>query len=132
MPYGNYYITDGFSLGLSPGIDMLKFTYSGKSYSEKLYAIFFVPGYAFTTHGSLFPFIEGMVGYTAVSGDGLTDASGISFGGKGGVKLLVGSNGVITAGLSYMLFNLSPKGADKRSGFNDLAVSFGYSVLLPK
>jgi len=129
MPYGNYYITDGFSLGLSPGIDILK--YAGASDSYKLYAVFFVPGYAFTTKSNIYPFIEGMVGYTAMKA-GSSDLSGISFGGKGGVKFLVGSNGIITAGLSYMLFNLSPSGASSRSGYNDLALSFGYSVLLPK
>jgi len=129
MPYGNYYITDGFSLGLSPGIDILK--YAGASDSYKLYAVFFVPGYAFITKSNMYPFIEGMVGYTAMK-VGSSDLSGISFGGKGGVKLLVGSNGIITAGLSYMLFNLSPKGADKRSGYNNIAFSFGYSIFISR
>src|SRR5664279_3361814 len=32
MPYGNYYITDGFSLGLSPGIDILKYAGASDSY----------------------------------------------------------------------------------------------------
>jgi len=67
-PYVNYYITDGFSLGLSPGIDIVKF--AGAAESLKGYAIFFVPGYTFSTKSNLFPFIEGMVGYTALSGGG--------------------------------------------------------------
>jgi len=129
MPYGNYYIIDGFSLGLSPGIDILKF--AGASESTKGYAIFLVPGYAFTTKSNMYPFIEGMVGYTAIS-SGSTDLSGISFGGKGGVKMAVGNNGIITVGLSYIMFNLSPSGADKRSGYNDIALSFGYSIFISR
>ena len=129
MPYGNYYIIDGFSLGLSPGIDILKF--AGASESVKGYAIFLVPGYAFTTKSNMYPFIEGMVGYTALK-SGATDLSGISFGGKVGVKFGVGNNGLITAGISYILFNLSPSGADKRSGYNDLALSFGYSIFISR
>ena len=128
-PYGNYYITDGFSIGLSPGIDIVKF--AGVSESMKGYAIFLVPGYTFTTKSNLFPFIEGMVGYTALS-SGSTDLSGISFGGKGGVKMVVGNNGIITVGLNYILFNLSPSGADKRSGYNNIAFSFGYSIFISR
>ena len=130
MPYGNYYITDGFSIGLSPGIDIVKF--AGASESTKGYAIFLVPGYAFTTKSNMYPFIEGMVGYTALSGGGLTDLSGISFGGKAGVKMVVGNNGIITVGLSYILFNLSPSGANSRSGYNDIALSFGYSLYISR
>jgi hypothetical protein len=129
MPYANYYIVDGFSLGISPGINIWKF--AGASESMKGYAIFLVPGYTFTTKNNIYPFIEGMIGYTAISG-GSTDLSGISFGGKGGVKFAVGNNGLVTAGLSYMLFNLSPSGADKRSGYNNLAFSFGYSVFISR
>jgi hypothetical protein len=128
-PYGNYYFIDGFSLGLSPGIDILK--YAGSSNSTNGYAIFLVPGYTFTTKSNMYPFIEVLVGYTALS-SGSTDLSGISFGAKGGVKLGVGSNGLITVGLNYISFNLSPKGASSRSGYNDIALSFGYSIFISR
>lgn len=126
MPYANYYIMNGFSLGLSPGINIVKF--AGSSESITNYSIFFVPGYTFSTKSNVFPYIEGMVGYTSLSQDTTLDLSGISFGAKGGVKLVVGKSGVVSIGFSYILFNLSPKDADKRSGYNNLAFSLGYSI----
>ena len=129
MPFLNYYVSDGFFLGLSPGINILKA--AGSSESTKIYALFLTPGYTFSSRSSVFPYIEGLVGYTA-SESGGTSLSGISFGGKGGIKVAVGNNGLASIGISYMLVNLSPKGADKRSGFNNLAITLGFSVFIPK
>jgi hypothetical protein len=128
MPYANYYIIDGVSLGISPGINVLKM--AGSSESITNYSIFFVPGYTYSTRSNVFPFIEGMIGYTSLSQDTTLDLSGISFGAKGGVKLVLGKSGVVSIGLSYILYNLSPKDADKRSGYNNFAFSLGYSIYL--
>lgn len=129
MPYANYYILDGVSLGFSPGINVLKL--AGSSESITNYSIFFIPGYTYSTRSNVFPFIEGMIGYTSLSqGDTTLDLSGISFGAKGGVKVVLGKSGVVSIGLSYILYNLSPKDADKRSGYNNLAFSVGYSIYL--
>lgn len=137
MPYINYFITDGFSLALSPGINVVKL--AGTSDAITNYLLFVVPGYTFSTKGNVFPYIEGMIGYTALSsktnplvGTGELDLSGLSFGGKGGVKVLVGKNGLLSIGVAYTLLNLSAKGADKRSGFNNLAFSMGFSVFIEK
>jgi hypothetical protein len=129
MPYANYFISDGFSLGISPGINILK--PAGSSSSYKNYALFFVPGYTFQSRSSVFPFLSAMVGYTALSSDGL-DLSGVSFGGRAGIKVVVGNSGLATIGVSYIAFNLSPKGADKRSGYNNIALTLGYSVFIER
>jgi hypothetical protein len=129
MPFLNYYVSNGFFLGLSPGINILKS--AGASESTKIYALFLTPGYTFSSRSSVFPYIEGLVGYTA-SESGGTSLSGISFGAKGGIKVTVGNNGLASIGVSYMLINLSAKDADKRSGFNNLAVTLGFSVFMPK
>ncbi|TSA27074.1 MAG: hypothetical protein D4R68_06180 [Ignavibacteriales bacterium] len=134
MPYANYFITNGFSLGVSPGINIFKAAGSTSSTTYLLLAI--VPGYTFSTKSNIFPFIEGVVGYGAIttSGSSSTDVSGISFGGKGGIKVLVGQSGLFSAGLSYMLITLNPKnppaGADKRNGFDNFALSLGFSVFI--
>jgi hypothetical protein len=137
LPYVNYFVTNGFSVAISPGINIVKL--AGTSESITNYLLFLVPGYTFSTKSDVFPYIEGMVGYTALSskanplaGTGEIDLSGISFGAKGGIKVLVGKNGLISVGVSYILLNLSAKGADKRSGFNNLAFSLGWSVFLEK
>jgi hypothetical protein len=135
LPYVNYFITDGFSIALSPGINIVKL--AGASTSIKNYALFLVPGYTFSTKSKIFPYIEGMVGYTGLKSDsnplggtGNIDQGGISFGGKAGIKISTGNSGLIAIGASYILINLSPKGADKRSGINNLAFSLGYSIYL--
>ncbi|MGA8265545.1 MAG: hypothetical protein WB779_13970 [Ignavibacteriaceae bacterium] len=127
MPYASYFFLDSFSVALSPGINIL--SPAGATDNTKIYGIFVVPGYTFNMKSNVFPFVEGLVGYTALK-SGSTDNSGISFGGKGGIKVILGKNGAASFGLSYMLINLSPSGASSRSGFNNFAFSVGYSVFL--
>jgi hypothetical protein len=135
LPYVNYFITDGFSLALAPGINIVKL--AGASSSITMYALFLSPGYTFSTGSKIFPYIEGMVGYTALKSDtnplgvtGNLDQGGLSFGGKAGIKIGVGNSGLAAIGASYILINLSPKGADSRTGINNLAFSLGYSIYL--
>jgi len=131
MPVVNYYVTNNLFLGISPGINIFK--PAGADNSLKNYSLFLVPGYTFSSRGTVFPFIEGMIGYTALSQDAedeedKIDLSGLSLGAKGGIKVSVGSGGLASIGASYIAFNLSPKGASKRSGYNNLALTLGFSV----
>jgi len=135
MPYANYFIMNGFSLGVSPGINIVKI--AGSSNSITNYLLFIIPGYTFSTKSDVFPFVEGMLGYTAVSSkadatNGIPelDLSGVSYGGRGGIKVMVGKSGLFSAGVSYTLYTFNPKGADKRSGFNSFALSMGFSVFI--
>lgn len=139
LPYINYFITDGFSLALVPGINIISLTTpsttSGSTTTSITnYALFLSPGYTFSTGGKLFPYIEGMVGYTKLKSDNnplggtSVDNGGISYGGKAGVKIAVGNSGLAAIGASYIFFNFTPKGADTRSGINNLAFSLGYSI----
>jgi len=129
MPFLNYYVSDGFFLGLSPAIDIVKA--AGAADATNIFALFITPGYTFSSRSSVFPYIEGLVGYNS-SATGGTSLSGISFGAKGGIKVAVGNNGLASVGVSYMLINLSAKGADKRNGFNNLAITLGFSVFIPR
>ncbi len=136
MPYVNYFVMDGFSVALSPGVNIVKLAGSKESITNLLLTV--VPGYTFSTKGNVFPYVEGILGYTAVSqkatvvGGADLDLSGISYGAKAGVKMLVGKSGLLSVGVSYTLFNLNPKGADKRNGFNSLAINMGFSVFIEK
>jgi hypothetical protein len=129
QPYANYFIFDGFSVALSPGITVI--SPAGATESTKGYAIFLVPGYTFDMKSNLFPYAQAMVGYTALKQAG-TDLSGISFGAQAGVKMIVGNSGAISFGLSYILANLSPSGASSRSGYNSFAFTMGYSIFFKK
>ncbi|MGA7838298.1 MAG: hypothetical protein WB996_10045 [Ignavibacteriaceae bacterium] len=129
QPYASYFLYDNFSVALSPGITIL--SPAGATESIKGYALFLVPGYTFNMKSNLFPYFQAMIGYTALKQGG-TDLSGISFGAKGGAKLIVGNSGAVSFGISYILFNLSPSGASNRNGFNNLAFSMGYSIFFNK
>ena len=134
MPYINYFIVDGFSVALSPGINVIKI--AGESNSITNLNLFAVPGYTFSTNSPVYPYIEAMLGYTSVSSDatnpitesGNIDYRGFSWGGKAGLKVLIGKNGLLSIGVAYTALNYSPQGADKRTGINNLAVSMGFSV----
>ena len=133
-PMVSYFIAEGFYLGVSPGINIVKVAGSNDAITNLM--LFAVPGYAFGK-GEVFPFVEGWVGYTAVSsnsdpilGSGKLDLSGVSYGGRGGVKIQVGKGGLVNIGVSYTALTLNPKGADKRTGMNVLGVVVGFSVFI--
>lgn len=135
MPYISYFITNGFSLGIAPGVNMMKPAGSDDSITNLM--LFAVPGFTFQTRGTVFPFIQALVGYTSITSDsdptggsGKLENSGISYGGRAGVKIQVGKNGLGTLGVSYMMYTFNPKGADKRYGMDHLAITLGFSVFL--
>ncbi|MBN1398984.1 MAG: outer membrane beta-barrel protein [Bacteroidetes bacterium] len=134
-PYVSYFLVNGFSIGLVPGINIIKI--AGSESSIKIFGLFASPGFTFNAGGKVYPYINGMVGYTAAKSDaspiptlgaGELDLKGVSFGGKAGIKFGIGNGGLAAIGASYMAFTLKPKDADKRSGLNNLAFSLGYSV----
>jgi len=137
MPYVNYFIVNGFSVALSPGVNILKYT--GYSAITNL-DLFVVPGYTFSVNNNFFPYIQVLLGYTSLSSDPISlegiseklDNSGFSWGGKAGIKLPVGKSGLFSVGVAYTALNFSPKGADKRSGLNNIAVDMGFSVFIGK
>ena len=118
---------DNFSVGFAPSINILDVAHSTST--TKFYGIFAVPGYTFNTNSNVFPFIEGIVGYTSVD-FGAGSNSGLSYGGKGGIKVMVGNNGAASFGFSYMIIDVSPSGSTGRTGFNNFAFSVGYSVFI--
>ena len=119
---------DNFSVGIAPSVNILNLAHSTNS--MKFYGVFAVPGYAFNTSSNVFPFIQGFVGYTSADFGGGTSQSGLSYGGKGGIKISVGQSGLASFGVSYMIVDISPSGSTGRTGFNNLAFSVGYSIFI--
>jgi len=137
LPYVGYFISDGLAVGLSPGINIVKLAGSKESVTNLM--LFLVPGYTFGTKGNLFPFIEGLIGYTSLAskvdpltGVGEMDLSGISYGARAGFRLLVGKSGLANVSAAYMMYTMNPKNATSRSGYNSLAINLGFSVFIGK
>ena len=137
-PMLSYFVVDGFYLGVSPGINIVKVAGSDNPVTNLM--LFAVPGYAFGK-GDVFPFVEGWLGYSALNSDGVSfegtssgklELSGLSYGARGGVKLQVGKGGLVNMGLSYIAYTFNAKGADKRTGMNTLAFVIGFSVFFGK
>ncbi len=128
-PYFGYFIFSGFELGFMPQVSL----YSYGDYSSRIMHLFVAPAFNFSGGSNLFPFIEGLVGYSSSSyDDGITthDYSGISYGARAGIKYAVG-NFLFNAGVKYLLITLNPENADKRNGYNELSIAVGITAHLP-
>lgn len=124
-PFVGFFIADGFELGFNPfGITHIS---SGGSSSTQI-SIFVAPSYNFQTEGSTHPFIEALVGYTSVSNG--SSRSGLSFGGRAGIKVEVSEQGLLNIAVQYLQITMNPSGADNRYGSNQLAISGGFTVWL--
>jgi hypothetical protein len=128
QPYIGYFVTDKFELGVNPlGITYMS---QGSSNATQI-GIFLAPSYNFTTtSGNLFPFIEGLIGYTSQTSTGSTDLSGLSYGGRAGIKVPVGGSGLLNIGVQYLMITLNRSGSSSRNGENDLAIAAGFAVWL--
>ncbi len=125
-PYVVYFIIDGFELGLVPMIDITSPPSPASSTTDM--NIFLAPAYNFQLQNSMVtPFVEGLIGFSSISSGG-NSASGLSFGGRAGVKLNVTGNGLLNFDVRYLLITEKPSGATDRSGYNYLAVGLGFTV----
>jgi hypothetical protein len=128
QPAIGYFIVDGFEIGLAPAFTSLS---SGDN-TTSMFGIFLAPAYNFNTGGKVYPFIEGRIGYNTVNtDDGQTDQtlSGLSYGGRGGIKVQLGGSSLLNLGVEYMLITLNPEDWEgDRNGVNYLAVSAGWTV----
>ena len=126
QPYIGYFVTDKFELGMNPlGITYMS---QGSSNATQI-GIFVAPAYNFiTTSGNLFPFIEGLIGYSSQTSTGSTDRSGFSYGGRTGIKVSVGSSALLNISVQYLMITLNRSGASDRNGENDLAIAAGFTV----
>jgi len=134
-PYIGYFIIDGLELGFNPfGYDIV--SPASDDDAETYLSIMFAPSYNFQIKEDIYPFVEGQIGYTrhgyrnrALKKD--ESESGLSYGFRGGVKILLGKHAIVQVGLSYKWLTFNKDGASDRSGFNILAANAGFSIVLP-
>lgn len=122
-PFVGYFIADGFEIGVNP-LGLTTISFRGSSDTQLM--IFAAPSYNFKTEGITYPFIEALLGYTSQSNG--SSRSGFSWGGRGGVKLAVTDKGLLNLGVQYVQITLNPSGATNRSGYDQLAISAGFTV----
>ncbi len=123
-PYFGYFLSDGFELGVDP-FSILSMSSGGSSITQIMFLV--APSYNFTTNGSVYPFVEALLGYTSISGGGET-GGGFSWGLKGGIKINVTGNGLLNFGLQYAQYTYTPSGASERYGFNTISLSGGFTI----
>ena len=132
-PQIGYFIQDGLEIGLSTGISFLPgvtVVSPQKGDNVTILGLFFTPSYNFLVESkSIYPFIEGQFGYTSLS-SGSSTSSGFSYGGKGGIKMIVVEHFLLNISAQYTAITFDPKGATKRSGFNYLSFSVGVGAYL--
>lgn len=126
--YTGYFIIDGLELGFAPFSYSVHTPASGDNSTN--ISILLAPSYNFDLKSNLFPFIEGLVGYTSMS-SGSYKASGLTWGVRGGVKIVIVKNALINAGVQYTAYNYTPEGADNRYGTNQISINAGFAVIIP-
>jgi hypothetical protein len=129
-PQVGYFFADGFEVSLGTGISLFPgITSISPSEGDGLTVmqLFAAPSYNFTTSGgTAFPFVEAHIGYTSASiAD--EDVSGFSYGGRGGVKIVIADHLLLNLSGEYLLLTFNPEGADERNGFNYLSFRVGIS-----
>lgn len=82
--------------------------------------------YNFKTGGKAYPFIEALVGYTAITGGG--DVSGLSWGGRMGLKIAVTDKGLLNLGIQYTQITLDTSESTEKSGMDNFFVSAGFTI----
>lgn len=128
FPYVGWFLMDGLELGANPlGVSMTRTVESTVVDLRFLFA----PSWNFRMRGEWYPFVEGLVGYTArltSSDEGDTTDAGLAWGGRVGVKFWVVEQGLLTVGVQYLAVTLDPSNAKNRYGSNDIAAAVGFSV----
>lgn len=134
-PQLGYFVGDGIEIGLNPlSIAVL----SSDNFSLTTVHSLMSFAYNGTSGEGVHPFIEGLLGFAIQqesykssfgSSSGNT-RSGLSFGGRGGVKFQVARAALLNASLQYLQVTLNDDNDDERNGYNALAFAMGFSVSL--
>jgi hypothetical protein len=128
-PEIGYFVTDGFEIGLNPGVTLLpgmSIITPTSGNGTTVFQFFGYPAYNFRLEGStVHPFIQVPLGYASMS-SGDNTQSGFSWGVKAGLKVVAASHFLVTFYGEYLLLTLEPEQVTERYGFNYL--SFGVSV----
>ena len=124
-PFGGFFVAKGLELGVMPSVSYTKH----KNFFDFVdYTLYFAPAVNFLTKSKVFPYIMGLIGYCAQNGGGFT-ASGLAWGGEGGIKINAYGNSLLKLGLQYEQKTLNPQNnTGGRNGQNNIKFEAGYNV----
>jgi hypothetical protein len=122
-PYVGYFIMDQLEIGLRPNIFVS--SPSGGSSLTVINAVA-APAWNFKlSNPSLTPFVEAQIGFSSSSFGGAS-TSGFVWGGLGGVKILMGSNGLLNFALGYTSTTVNSVST------NVFGIQGGFTIFLSK
>ena len=127
-PYVGYFLIHGLEVGASP----LAITWNkhGGVTTTDLRMLAAV-SYNFFATSVLFPFAEGLAGYTrreSSAASGSSVLSGFTWGGRAGIKISLVEHSVLVVGGQYLRVTLSPPDAAERSGSDEVSAFAGWSI----
>jgi hypothetical protein len=122
-PSFGWFPVNGLELG---ALIELKYEKPGDGQSSTDYAFYFAPSYNINTKSIVYPYLQGQIGYSGLSGS--SDASGIAWGFEGGAKIQVLSRALVKAGLNYKQVTRNPDGSESRNGYNEVAFLAGFML----
>jgi len=126
-PYFGFMLAKGFELGVAPQI--------ASSDNHELINIFLAPGYSFDTKSNVYPYIEFIGGYGILTNGG-TEQKGFGLGGGAGLKINIGTNGLIVTGIQFTKQDYSeqssPSYSSSVTSLSTMLFQFGYTVFLSR
>ncbi|MCI0472191.1 MAG: hypothetical protein L0Y76_01255 [Ignavibacteria bacterium] len=122
-PSFGWFPVNGLELG---ALIELKYENPSSGHSTTDYSFYFSPSYNFNTNSIIYPYLQGQIGYSGISGT--TDASGVAWGFEGGTKIQILSRALLKAGLNYKQVTRNPDNSDGRNGYNDVSFLAGFML----
>lgn len=144
-----YMVADGLQIGVVPEFVSVGLS-DGIDVSLSVFGGFFSAAYSFKTGGSVYPFLEGRIGYNSVTisvsevpdlelekGNAIQQdeidetASGIAWGFSGGIKVQIARGALLNFGVGYQQRTATPEEWEGgRVGLDVITVQAGFSVFL--
>jgi hypothetical protein len=126
-PQVSYFFIENLSLGITTGLGYLpgiSIVSPSDGESSTVVQLFLSPAYHFPIDSKqLYPFVEGQIGYALVTdGDA---SSGLSYGGRAGIKFTPVEHFVITFAGQFTSLRLYEDGSDERIGWDYWTIGFG-------
>lgn len=125
-PAFGYFVIDGLEIGANPlGVSYVSQGSSNYTLLKLLGSV----AYNFKTPARVYPYVEGLAGYSLLLVDG-DDPGGFTWAGRAGIKVAIGSSALLNVGAEYLQATLNLPGQSSRNGYNRLAVTAGFAIWL--
>lgn len=123
-PAFGYFVIDGLEIGANPlGVSYVSQGSSNYTLLKLLGSV----AYNFKTPARVYPYVEGLAGYSLLLVDG-DDPGGFTWAGRAGIKVAIGSSALLNVGAEYLQATLNLPSQSSRNGYNRLAVTAGFAI----